>query len=84
MSTSNRCGHLYEPRKSNLGGPRRRDTYKLHMELPFAGSRMLQGLLVHEGFKVGRLQHNPGGKPLKKNQSTVQTNRATSPGKARD
>ena len=28
---------------------------KLHMEFPFAGSRMLQGLLVHEGFKVGRL-----------------------------
>ncbi len=30
---------------------------KLHMELPFAGSRMLQGLLVQEGFKVGRLHH---------------------------
>jgi putative transposase len=28
---------------------------ELHMELPFAGSRMLQGLLVQEGFKVGRL-----------------------------
>ena len=28
---------------------------KLHMEVPFAGSRMLQGLLVQEGFKVGRL-----------------------------
>ena len=28
---------------------------KLHMEAPFAGSRMLQGLLVQEGFKVGRL-----------------------------
>jgi len=28
---------------------------KLHMELPFAGSRMLQGLLMQEGFKVGRL-----------------------------
>ncbi|SNR44039.1 hypothetical protein SAMN06265370_10583 [Puniceibacterium sediminis] len=28
---------------------------KLHMEFPFAGSRMLQGLLVKEGFKVGRL-----------------------------
>ena len=25
---------------------------KLHMEFPFAGSRMLQGLLVQEGFKV--------------------------------
>ena len=28
---------------------------RLHMEFPFAGSRMLQGLLVQEGFKVGRL-----------------------------
>jgi putative transposase len=28
---------------------------KLHMEFPFAGSRMLQGLLVQEGLKVGRL-----------------------------
>lgn len=28
---------------------------KLRMEFPFAGSRMLQGLLVQEGFKVGRL-----------------------------
>ena len=26
MSTSNTSGHLYEPHKSNLGGPRRRDT----------------------------------------------------------
>ena len=30
-------------------------TRKLHMEFPFAGSRMLQGLLVQEGFRVGRL-----------------------------
>ena len=29
---------------------------KLHMEFPFAGSRMLQGLLIQEGFKVGRLR----------------------------
>lgn len=28
---------------------------KLNMGLSFAGSRMLQGLLVQEGFKVGRL-----------------------------
>ena len=28
---------------------------KLHMELPFAGSPMLRGLLAQEGFKVGRL-----------------------------
>jgi putative transposase len=26
---------------------------KLHMEFPFAGSRMLQGFLVQERFKVG-------------------------------
>ena len=28
---------------------------KVHMEFPFAGSRMLQGLLVRDGFKLGRL-----------------------------
>ena len=28
---------------------------RLHMEAPFAGSRMLRDLLVQEGFKVGRL-----------------------------
>ena len=28
---------------------------RLHMEFPFAGSRMLQGLLAQEGFVVGRL-----------------------------
>jgi len=28
---------------------------KLHMEFPVAGSRMLQGLLVQEGFSAGRL-----------------------------
>ena len=28
---------------------------KLHMEFAFAGSRMLQGLLVQDRFKVGRL-----------------------------
>jgi len=27
---------------------------RLHLELPFAGSRMLQGLLVAEGHKIGR------------------------------
>ncbi len=27
---------------------------KLHMEFPFSGSRRLQGLLLQEGFKVGR------------------------------
>ena len=27
---------------------------KLHMEFSFAGSRMLQGPLIEEGFKVGR------------------------------
>ena len=28
---------------------------QLHIEFPFAGSRMLKGLLVQEGFSVGRL-----------------------------
>lgn len=28
---------------------------KLHLNYPFAGSRMLQGLLLGEGYKVGRL-----------------------------
>ncbi len=28
---------------------------KLHTEFPFAGSRMLQGLLVQEGVSAGRL-----------------------------
>jgi putative transposase len=28
---------------------------KLHLDYPFAGSRMLQGLLLGEGYKVGRL-----------------------------
>ena len=27
---------------------------RLHLEFPFAGSRMLRGLLVAEGFKIGR------------------------------
>ena len=27
---------------------------RLHLEFPFAGSRMLQGLLVAEGCKIGR------------------------------
>jgi putative transposase len=46
----------YQPRPTSdadLKLMRRID--ELHMELPFAGSRMLQGLLVLEGFKVGRL-----------------------------
>jgi putative transposase len=28
---------------------------ELHLDYPFAGSRMLQGLLVREGYKIGRL-----------------------------
>jgi putative transposase len=46
----------YQPRPvsdADLKLMRRTDT--LHMEFPFAGGRMLQGLLVQEGFKVGRL-----------------------------
>jgi len=37
---------------SDLGLMRRID--ELHLEFPFAGSRMLQGLLTAEGSKVGR------------------------------
>lgn len=29
---------------------------ELHLDYPFAGSRMLQGLLRGEGYKVGRLK----------------------------
>ncbi len=28
---------------------------ELHLDYPFAGSRMLQGLLIAEGYHVGRL-----------------------------
>ena len=37
---------------SDLEVMRRLD--RLHLEYPFAGSRMLQGLLVADGCKVGR------------------------------
>ena len=46
----------YRPRPvsdSNLKLMNRID--RLHTEFPFAGSRMLRGLLVQEGFTVGRL-----------------------------
>ena len=46
----------YSPRPtpdSDLALMRRID--ELHLEYPFAGSRMLQGLLKGEGFDVGRL-----------------------------
>jgi putative transposase len=45
----------YQPRPvsaSDLEVMRRLD--RLHLEYPFAGSRMLQGLLVADGCKVGR------------------------------
>ena len=45
----------YLPRpvpEADLGIMRRLD--RLHLEFPFAGSRMLQGLLVAEGSKIGR------------------------------
>ena len=38
---------------ADLGLMRRID--ELHLEYPFAGSRMLQGLLIADGHKVGRL-----------------------------
>ena len=37
---------------SDLEVMRRLD--RLHLELPFAGARMLRGLLVAEGYKIGR------------------------------
>jgi len=46
----------YEPRpvsKDDLALMRRID--ELHMEYPFAGSRMMKGLLRQEGFSAGRL-----------------------------
>ena len=46
----------YKPRPvpcADLALMRRID--ELHLEYPFAGSRMLQGLLLGEGYKVGRL-----------------------------
>lgn len=46
----------YQPRptsKADLSLMRRID--ELHMDYPFAGSRMLKGLLRQEGFTVGRL-----------------------------
>ena len=46
----------YRPRpvsSADLALMRRLD--ELHLDYPFAGSRMLQGLLLGEGYKVGRL-----------------------------
>ena len=40
------------PDAANLAIMRRLD--RLHLEFPFAGSRMLQGLLGAEGHKIGR------------------------------
>ena len=45
----------YSPRpvpEADLAIMRRLD--RLHLELPFAGSRMLRGLLAGEGCKIGR------------------------------
>src|SRR4026208_2029534 len=39
-------------READLAIMRRLD--RLHLEFPFAGARMLRGLLVAEGFKIGR------------------------------
>jgi putative transposase len=40
--------------EADLGLMRR--IYQLHLDYPFAGSRMLQSFLVREGFRIGRLQ----------------------------
>ena len=46
----------YQPRpNSDADLKLMRQIDELHMALPFAGSRLLLGLLVQEGFKVGRL-----------------------------
>ena len=50
-----RSSVYYTPRpvpEADLAIMRRLD--RLHLEFPFAGSRMLQGLLVAEGCKIGR------------------------------
>ena len=47
----------YRPRPvsdADLALMRRMD--ELHLDYPFAGSRMLQGLLIGEGYKVGRVK----------------------------
>ena len=51
-----RGSYYYQPRptsETDLNLMRRMD--ELHMDYPFAGSRMLKGLLRQEGFTVGRL-----------------------------
>jgi len=51
-----RGSYYYQPRptsQTDLDLMRRID--ELHMDFPFAGSRMLKGLLRQEGFTVGRL-----------------------------
>jgi len=51
-----RGSYYYQPRptsQTDLDLMRRMD--ELHMDFPFAGSRMLKGLLRQEGFTVGRL-----------------------------
>ena len=50
-----RSSVYYPPRPvsaEDLSVMRRID--KLHLEFPFAGSRMLQGFLVREGYRIGR------------------------------
>jgi len=54
--TISRGSVYYQPRPvsmADLALMRRID--ELHLEYPFAGSRMLKGLLVGEGYKAGRL-----------------------------
>jgi len=51
-----RCGVYYRAEpvcEADLGLMRRID--QLHLDFPFAGSRMLQSFLVREGFQIGRL-----------------------------
>jgi len=47
----------YEPRRTSEDDLRlMRRIDELHMEYPFAGSRMMKGLLRQEGFTAGRLR----------------------------
>src|SRR5258708_26487839 len=54
-------------READLAIMRRLD--RLHLEFPFAGSRMLQGLLAAEGCKIGRRHVKTDRKSTRLNSS---------------
>src|SRR5262249_36980145 len=49
---------------------------ELHLEFPFAGARMLQGLLAAEGSKVGRRIDNPAVAPVAAREPAVESRTA--------